>query len=484
MRRIDEYAMARQGVTGLALMQRAAAAAWAALRRCWPGARRIAVACGPGKNGGDGYLVARLAREAGADVVVIALGEPRDDDARRASAIWHECGGRTLAFDSEASLPDTDVWVDALFGTGFARAPEGAAATLIAALTHSGAPILSLDIPSGVDADTGAAPGAAVRADVTVAFIGLKRGHATGAGLDHCGETQLAPLDLPDEVHAEESAGAYLLRRENLVALAPLRLRNVHKGLHGHVLAVGGEAGMGGAIRLASEAALRCGAGLVSVATRAEHIAPLLAARPELMVHAIGGTQELDPLVERATVLALGPGLGRRAWGHALWHRALEARKPCVVDADALNLLADDPRRFHGDVVLTPHPAEAARLLGVDTRAVQADRYAAARTLAERYGAVVVLKGAGSLIAAPGRAIAVCPWGNAGMATGGMGDVLTGAIAALLAQGLPVHDAAVLGVGLHALAGDAAAKSGGPIGLVAGDLAPYLRVELNGLAHG
>ncbi|MDC8011787.1 NAD(P)H-hydrate dehydratase [Tahibacter soli] len=484
MRRIDACAMARLDITGLALMQRAAAAAYETLRRRWPEARRIAVLCGPGKNGGDGYLVARLAREAGADAVVLALGQPRDADAMQARAIWQASGGRSVEFDSEASLPEADVYVDALFGTGLARALDGAAAAVVAALSQTRAPVLALDIPSGVDADTGAVPGVAVRADATVSFIGRKRGQATGAAIDHCGDVELAPLDLPDAVHAEEHAGAHLLRIEDLAPLVPARARNVHKGLYGHVLAIGGDAGMGGAIRLAAEAALRCGAGLVSVATRGEHVAPLLAARPELMVQTVGGPQELDPLLERATVLALGPGLGRRAWGHALWHRALDAGKPCVLDADGLNLLAEDARRFHGNAVLTPHPAEAARLLGVDTRAVQADRYSAALALAERYGAVVVLKGAGSLIAAPGRAIAVCPWGNPGMASGGMGDVLTGAVAALLAQGLAPYDAAVLGVGVHALAGDVAAAHGGAIGLVAGDLMPHLRAELNGLAHG
>jgi NAD(P)H-hydrate epimerase len=321
-----------------------------------------------------------------------------------------------------------------------------------------------------------------VHADATVTFIGWKRGLATGAAVDHCGEIELATLDLPGEVHAEEHAGAYFLRHDDLSARVPVRSRNVHKGLFGHVLAVGGDAGMGGAIRLAAEAALRCGAGLVSVATREEHVAPLLAARPELMVRAVGGPQELDALLERATVLALGPGLGRRAWGHALWHRALEKRLPCVVDADGLNLLAEDPRRFDGKAVLTPHPAEAARLLGVDTPAVQADRYSAAAALAERYEAAVVLKGAGSLVAAPDHPTAVCAWGNAGMASGGMGDVLTGAIAGLLAQGLSACDAALLGVGVHALAGDAAARDG-MIGLLAGDLLPHLRAELNGLAR-
>jgi NAD(P)H-hydrate epimerase len=246
------------------------------------------------------------------------------------------------------------------------------------------------------------------------------------------------------------------------------------------VLAIGGDAGMGGAIRLAGEAALRVGAGLVSVATRAEHIAAINAARPELMAHRVDGPQELEVLLERATVIALGPGLGQRAWGHALWHTAIAAGKAMVLDADALNLLAAQAIALPDRVVLTPHPGEAARLLGCDTAAIARDRFGSARELAQRYRAVVVLKGAGSLIASPEGDATVCPWGNPGMASGGIGDVLTGVVAGLLAQGLDAWKAACCGVALHALAGDAAAR-GGEAGLVACDLFAPLRALRNGV---
>jgi len=482
MRRIDAGAGATLGLDSPALMQRAAQAAFDALCRRWPQALRIAVCCGSGKNGGDGYLLARLARQAGRDVSVIALEPPKDRDSQRAAEAWRASGGFIHPFAGEHSLPVADLYVDALYGIGLNRPLQGAAAQLVEALNVSGVPVLALDIPSGLAADTGAVLGTCVQAAATVSFIAWKRGQHTGAGLDACGESELAPLELPAHIFDEERAGACLLDWDTLRGKLRSRSRNVHKGIFGHVLAIGGDQGMGGAIRLAGEAALRCGAGLVSVATQPEHLAPLLAARPELMVHAIGGPQELDAVLERATTIALGPGLGLRSWGHALWHRALASGKPAVLDADALNLLARHPRRFTAPTVLTPHPAEAARLLSSDTVSVQANRYAAALAIAERYQAVVVLKGAGSLIAAPGSAIAVCPWGNPGMATGGMGDVLTGVVVALLAQGMEAWDAACLATAAHARAGDLAALDG-ERGLLASDLFAPLRRVLGGAAH-
>jgi NAD(P)H-hydrate epimerase len=265
------------------------------------------------------------------------------------------------------------------------------------------------------------------------------------------------------------------------IALPP-RPRDAHKGRNGHVLAIGGDHGTAGAIRLCGEAALRGGAGLVSVATQAEHLMALNAGRPELMAHAVNGPQALEPLLARASVLAVGPGLGQGAWGHALWLTALDSALPLVLDADGLNLLAIEPRRFDParQVVLTPHPGEAARLLHCPVGEIERDRFAAARALAQRFGAVVVLKGAGSLVADPDGRLDVCPWGNPGMASGGMGDLLTGLVAALLAQGCPAAQAARLGVGLHARAGDRAAREG-ERGMIASDLLAPLRLLLNGL---
>ncbi len=476
VRALDRRAIDSLGIPGYELMQRAAAAALVCLRQHWPRARRIAVYCGPGNNGGDGFLLAALAGEAGLHADVIALGESQGDDAIRARREFEQGGGTVHLWQGSGELPLADVHVDALFGTGLRRALAADVAQLVRQIQAGGAPILALDVPSGVNADTGAVPGESVQADVTVTFIAAKRGLYTGQAPGYVGQVQLERLGLPEALWQECHADAELLQVQTL----PPRQRQAHKGNHGHVLAIGGEHGTAGAIRLCGEAALRGGAGLVSVATRSEHLVALNAARPELMAHEVNGPQALAPLLERATVLAVGPGLGQGAWGHALWLTALETTLPLVLDADGLNLLAREPRQLAGRAVLTPHPGEAARLLGCDTATIGADRFAAARELARRFSAVVVLKGAGSLVAEPEGRVAVCPWGNPGMASGGMGDLLTGIIAALLAQGCEAWQAACLGVGLHARAGDLAARKGGERGLLASDLLEPLRFLLNG----
>lgn len=254
----------------------------------------------------------------------------------------------------------------------------------------------------------------------------------------------------------------------------PPRPRDSHKGDYGHVLCIGGDHGSGGAILLCAQAALRTGAGLASVATRADHVPALLARQPEAMAHAVESTQDLLPLLARATVVAIGPGLGQGEWGRAMLAAALACGKPLVLDADALNQLAAAPQALPEDAILTPHPGEAARLLGRDGDAVQSDRRAAAESLAARFGCAVVLKGAGSLVAAPGRTTRIVAAGNPGMATGGMGDLLTGVVSALRAQGLPAFDAASCGALLHAHAGDVAARDG-MRGLLPTDLLPRLR---------
>ena len=260
-----------------------------------------------------------------------------------------------------------------------------------------------------------------------------------------------------------------------LPAWLPPRPRDSHKGANGHVLCIGGDHGSGGAILLCAQAALRTGAGLVSVATRAAHVPALLARQPEAMAHAVESADALAPLVARASVIAIGPGMGQGEWGRAMLDAALAASKPLVLDADALNLIAAAPRALPAGAILTPHPGEAARLLETDTASVQADRNAAALALVQRHGAVVVLKGAGTIVAAAGRVSRVVAAGNPGMATGGMGDLLTGVIAALRAQGLDAFDAASCGALLHAHAGDLAAREGGMRGLLPSDLLSFLR---------
>jgi NAD(P)H-hydrate epimerase len=481
VRALERAAIDTLGLAGDELMRRAGCAAFDLLRARWPEAGRILVLCGSGNNGGDGYALAAQARAAGMAVQVIALAAPpADGEAARALADWRSGGGAVLAAD--APWPQADVYVDALFGIGLARPLEGVARAWVECLNAASRPVLALDVPSGLDADTGFAPDVAVRATTTITFVARKRGLYTGVAADHVGEVVFDALGVPAAIDASLSADARVLDTSMLRTWLPPRPRAAHKGLFGHVLAIGGDLGMGGAIRLAGEAALRVGAGRVSIATQAEHVTALNAARPELMAHGVAGIQELQALQQRASIIAVGPGLGQRAWGHALCRTAIAAGKPLVLDADALNLLAREPFALPAQAVLTPHPGEAARLLDCDTTQIERDRFRAVRELARRYAAVVVLKGAGTLVANPHGEVAICPWGNPGMASGGMGDVLTGVIAGLLAQGLDAWHAARLGVCLHAQAGDAAAAENGEAGLIASDLFAPLHRLRNGLA--
>lgn len=478
VRRIEAQAMAAPGHDGWALMQRAAAAALAWLRIRWPAATRLAVVCGSGNNGGDGYVVATLARTAGLRVTVIQIGAlPTREPARQAWAQWRAAGG-DVDLDHGRALASADVVVDALFGIGLDRAPEGIAADAIAAINAAGKPVLALDVPSGLNADTGHAPGRCVRAAATLAFIAWKRGLWTGAAAEVCGERQLATLDLPPAAFADIAADAVCMTRGSLDSALPPRARDAHKGHAGQVLIVGGDSGLGGAVAITACAALRAGAGLVRVATRAEHVCALLSRQPEMMVHGVASADALDDLIERADVIALGPGLGQCDWSVALAQRACATGKPLVLDADALNLLAAQRIEARGERVLTPHPGEAARLLEITVAEVTHDRYASVRALAAKYRATVVLKGAGSLVADEAGDVSVCPFGNPGMASGGMGDALTGVIAALWAQGLDAAAAARTGVLVHALAGDHAARAG-ERGLIASDVIAELRRVVN-----
>ncbi|MBI3774043.1 MAG: NAD(P)H-hydrate dehydratase [Gammaproteobacteria bacterium] len=478
VRALDRIAIAEFKLPGATLMERAGAACFAQLTARWPAARSVGVLCGAGNNGGDGFVIARLAYAAGVRVSVLQVGE-RDKihgDALTALQRLEAAGVPVIAWDANA-LPACDVWVDALLGTGLRGTVTGAWRAAIAALNASGLPVLAVDVPSGLDADTGHVWGDAVRASATVTFIGLKQGLFTGAGPGHVGVLSFDNLQIPAAVFARELPSATRIADAWTQIRLPARQRSAHKGHFGHVAILGGDHGMSGAARLAGEAAVRAGAGLVSVATRPEHAALLSMARPELMCHGVTTAAEVRRVLERATVAALGPGLGQSAWARELFGQILDSDLPCVIDADALNLLAAEPlRRDHW--VLTPHPGEAARLLNNTVAQVQRDRFAAAYALQAKYGGVVVLKGAGTLVATPDSSVYLCDAGNPGMASGGMGDVLTGVIASLLAQGLSLTDAACVGVWVHATAADRAAQDG-ERGLLASDVLAHLRRHVN-----
>ena len=476
-RALDAHATGLLGGDGYVLMQRAGQAAWQCLLQHWPAAQRIAVVCGPGNNGGDGYVLARLAHRSGRQVTVLHLAEhmPASALAQRACTDYVAAGGCIGIFPEV--LPQGDVVVDGLFGIGFSRAPDAFVGALIDAINDQQAPVLALDVPSGVNADSGTAPGKAVSADVTLQFIARHLGLTTGAALEQVGVLELDRLEVPADVFSAHEPQAWLLTADALLHWLPPRRRNTHKGESGRGLCIGGDHGHGGAILLCAEAALRSGAGLLSVATREVHVPAMLVRRPEAMPQAVESSDDLQPLIASADAIAIGPGLGQGEWGRAMFKLALASQKPLVLDADALNLLAAEPQSVSG-AILTPHPGEAARLLGTDTASVQRDRFAAAQAIAKRYDAVVVLKGAGTVIAAPGEIPRVIDAGNPGMAVGGMGDVLTGVVVALRASGMPAFDAASAGGLLHSLAGDAAAVEG-ERGLLPSDLFAHLRALAN-----
>jgi hydroxyethylthiazole kinase-like uncharacterized protein yjeF len=479
VRELDRIAIQERGIPGYELMTRAGAALARVVDTDWPGVEPVCILCGPGNNAGDGYVLARLLLQAGRSVRVLALArrERLQGDARRAADDYCAAGGNIENFTGE--LPRSiGLLVDALLGTGLDRSVEGSYRTAIDCLNRDPAPVLAVDIPSGLHADGGRKLGVAVRAHTTLTFIGRKRGLYTASGVGCAGRVLFDSLGVPADIYAGCAAAVQMMTRPALGPLVAPRAADAHKGDFGHVLVVGGAPGMAGAARLAAEAAARCGAGLVSVATHAAHAAVLNAGRPEIMVRAVDGRGQLASLLVRASVVAVGPGLGQDAWSRQLFEQVLDSGLPVVVDADALNLLARDPLR-RDDWVLTPHPGEAARLLATSSGAVQQDRFAAARELQARYGGVVVLKGPGSLVAADRPPQRLCALGNPGMASGGMGDVLTGVIAALRAQGLAAFDAACAAVCLHAQAADRVAARHGQRGLLAADLMPAIRRLLN-----
>ncbi|MDG4866784.1 NAD(P)H-hydrate dehydratase [Guyparkeria sp. 1SP6A2] len=479
-----EQALFADGVEPYGLMEQAGAAAFDQLQRRWPTVGRIAVLVGPGQNGGDGLVIARLAYQAGLRVALLGWKQPefRQSAARAWSALreeWPSIEVRHQHDAVDAALGSADVVVDALFGIGLSGPIEGAAATFMQRVAEGldlrGAHppgLLAVDTPSGLHCDTGAVDRLTLRADLTVTFLGCKIGQVTGAGVAVCGERVLADLGWP----LTDAAGAVTLLHGGW-RLAP-RPADGHKGTFGTVLVVAGNRGMPGAARLAAEAALRGGAGKVIVATHPAHAATLNIGRPELIVHGVESQRDLLRLLGEATAVAIGPGLGRDAWAMELWRGLRDCPVPMVVDADALRLLGS---RSLGnrEAVITPHPGEAAGLLECGVDQVNGDRLAAARRLAASYRCAVVLKGAGSIVA-DGDHLSVCQRGGPALATAGSGDVLSGLIAALLAMGLPMSAAVEGAVSVHAVAGELESAAHGSWGAAAGDLSTSIRALING----
>ncbi len=505
VRAIDRYVIDQQGVDGFELMQAAAASAFRRLVRTWPDPSAILVLCGAGNNGGDGYLIAANAKRHGIDVKCIAVAptEKLKGDARRAwqKAIDDGVDVQPLGHDPAATghLPfdRVDLIVDAMLGTGVTGAPREPFAEIIDRCNQASAPVLAVDVPSGLDSNRGTVSGVAIRADVTVTFIALKAGLFTGSGPECCGRLFFESLDTDEWASewatdwARESGEMPIARRLDWAAMSaslPCRPANAHKGRFGHVLIVAGDHGFGGAGILAAEAAARTGAGLVSLATRPEYVGAALARCPSLMVRGVNHGAELQTLMDAATVIVCGPGIGQGAWGQQMLQQVVASGKPRLLDADALNLLsAREAQRSDNqgdnqsseDQILTPHPGEAARLLGCTVPDVEADRLTAAMRLQETYGGVVLLKGAGTVIASGQDIPAIVSGSNPGMATGGMGDVLSGMIGSLWGQFANAQFATEIGASLHLAAAGIASQSTGFMGLLPNDVIDSLPTILS-----
>ncbi|RZA06932.1 MAG: NAD(P)H-hydrate dehydratase [Moraxellaceae bacterium] len=475
---LDAAAIA-SGIPGIQLMKRAGRAAFELLIERFPTPELIHVYCGAGKNGGDGYVLAALAAQRKIPVQVIQLtaGDKLTGEARAAYDFAVQEQVPIITFD-DANAPTSGVIVDALLGIGLQGEVRPAFAVAISQINTSSLPVLAIDIPSGLNGDTGATHGAVVNAALTITFIGVKRGLLTGRGPAVCGEIVLSDLAIPENIYDQHEVSVEQLHLIDLLELLPPRLADANKGHFGHVLVIGGDYGYGGAVIMTAEAAARSGAGLVSVATRPEHIPAILTRCPEIIARGVASGQELEQLFARATVLVIGPGLGRSPWSEQLLQAAATSGLPMVVDADALNIIAEGrvlPTFIpHPTWLFTPHPGEAGRLLGLSNHDVNADRFAAITRLQHKLGGTVILKGAGSLVLGESGTTGVVTAGNPGMATGGMGDVLSGILGALIAQGLSVEDAAQLGASLHASASDVAVKKVGQRGLLATDIIPYV----------
>jgi NAD(P)H-hydrate epimerase len=478
---LDRIAIEEQGIAGIILMKRAGRALLDELLESFGSPSLLSIFCGSGNNAGDGYIVAALAAAKNIPVQVVELSAKLSPDAAQAKQYAEQANVSFVAFDSSVDIAE-GVIVDSLLGTGFygeLRQQYGEAIQLI---NDCGLPVVAADIPSGLNPDSGHIAEVAVAADITVTFIGAKQGLFTGKGPAVCGEVIFHSLDVPEQIFDQVPATAELLDLFELMDLMPQLSIDGHKAQRGHAMVIGGDHGFGGAVIMAAEASLQVGAGLTSMATRPEHIAPMLTRQPEVMACPVVSGQELEPLLGRATVLVVGPGLGRSPWSEQLLQKAVAAGLPMVVDADGLNIIAEGrvvPNPDGSQWVLTPHAGEAARLLGISVADVQADRFAAVRQLQEKYSAVVLLKGPGTLIAGANEIIKVCPYGNPAMATAGMGDILSGLIGGLIAQGCDLQTAAELGCCLHSSAADLAVQDYGLRSLTATDLLPQLGNLLN-----
>ncbi|MCW8109172.1 NAD(P)H-hydrate dehydratase [Alteromonas ponticola] len=475
----ERTAAENSGCDMFALMQRAGASVFRQCEQLVPEADVILVLVGQGNNAGDGYIAATHLKNAGRQVILCAVEPDREleGDAGRAQAYWLSTGGKIESFSNQY-LQQADLVIDALLGTGINSAIRKEFSLIIDDVNASDIPVLSIDVPSGLDANTGQSLGRCVQADVTLTLVGIKLGLTTGAGKQSCGKLVFDDLGIGNAFKSLARASASALTIEQFDSMKPRDIHS-HKGSYGRLLCVGGNKGTAGAIRLSSEAALRSGAGMVRTYVHSGSVIQVSAGRPELMVT----DEDLEHALEWSTCVVIGPGLGQDDWADEAFQMTLkhcqQHAKPLVIDADALNLLSKQATAYTiNDCIITPHAGEAARLLGVSVDDVEGERFNYARQCAQRYHALCVLKGAGTIIDNESTAW-VCSHGNPGLATAGSGDVLSGILGALLAQGMSTELACKYGVTLHAKAGDNIAQSHGQRGMIASDLFDAVRTLLN-----
>ncbi len=509
MKELDRRTIEEAKVPGATLMERAGGGVAAAMARAYGplAGKTVTVLCGKGNNGGDGFVVARLLRNQRAKVRVLLLARPGDltGDAKTMCRKFLSAAGAKSVSASpapaalRAALAQSDLVVDALLGTGLSAPVTGAYRDAIEAVNDAGRPVISVDLPSGIHADTGAVLGAAVRADLTVTFGLPKLGLYTGPGLDHTGRMDVVDIGIPASFVDTIASRLSLITPETVRRLIPERRLSSHKGTYGHAGIIAGSVGKTGAAAMAAKAALRAGAGLVTVATpasvndtlEAKLLEAMTAPMPETKERTLARAciEELLSFINERTAVAIGPGLTTHPETVELLHALVpRLEKPSVLDADALNALAGRTALLTEckiPPILTPHPGEMARLVEhATTQSVNADRIGAAVTFARARRVMLVLKGARTVVANPDGRAAICPTGNPGMATAGTGDVLTGMIVGLLAQGLSPWDAACAGTYLHGLAGDLASFRLGLAGMTAGDVIEQIPYALAHTAHG
>lgn len=479
VRENERAAAEKSRVDMFTLMERAGKAVFKQCQLLLPNTDAFLVLVGQGNNAGDGYIAALQAKQAGKQVHLCAIEPHRilEADAGRAQKAWLDAGGKIESFQPEL-LSKCGLVIDALLGTGINSYIRNEFADVIDAVNASACPVVSIDVPSGLDANTGQSLGRCIEADVTVTFVGIKPGLTTGAGKQSCGTLVFEDLGIGKAFNQLARSSATLLEVEQFKGLAPREIHS-HKGTYGRLLCIGGNKGTAGAIRLAGEAALRSGAGLVKVYAHEASKIQVSAGRPELMVT----DENLEEALNWATCVVLGPGLGQDDWAVTAFEMAMKHcqthPKPMVIDADALNLLSKHALSYTVESsIITPHAGEAARLLGVSVDEVESDRFNSARQCAQRYHATCILKGAGSIIDNETQTW-VCKHGNPGMASAGMGDVLSGILGAMLAQGLSKDMAAKYGVCVHAQAGDEIARLYGQRGILASDLFEAVRALVN-----